>query len=141
MKFWNWLKDQLPVRKATLRERLELERSMCSGEVDRERVRHLHIERQLAEHCDQRVAKAKTAQNIEDLSLVDTEALIDALISRHDSAVLVLQKTLKPDEDLILRRWKGRPHVALGLTHDLGAAILTDIYRNMTPPAGDWEKP
>ena len=67
----------------------------------------------------------------DDLDLVDTERLSDALMRRFAYGVIALGKEEKDTTMVILSQWKGHPATAVGMAqltiHDISAEWLSNI--------------
>jgi hypothetical protein len=69
----------------------------------------------------------------QDLELVETEDLIEALMRRFDHSVFVGMAVGvgSPQAIEIRRRWVGNSHTCMGLASDVGQAIWSDYQKRM----------
>lgn len=72
----------------------------------------------------------------QDLSLVPTDDLIEALMARIDHGAIVTMQTRVNNTDNIeyVRRWVGNSHTIVGLLVDAEHAILRETERRSTAP-------
>lgn len=78
-----------------------------------------------------------------DLSFVDTDELIEEVLSRLDHGAVVGLKVLTGDDDGkgrhgVIRQWKGNTHTVVGLLGDLQVAALDCYYEKNEDDAEQW---
>lgn len=74
-----------------------------------------------------------------DISLVSTDALINEILHRCDSGVVLLKRDLTDDKTAMARRWVGDDHTVCGMCADMTWFVLRNLdahSKKGKPPHG-----